>query len=127
MLSEKERQELLDRREFTVQTALALLAGVTITVSGCGDDDDNGSPTSPTVQTDITGTVATNHTPPHTARITAAELTAGNAISLNIRGDATHPHTVELTSDEVRRIAQRQQVSKSSSTDNGHNHTVTFN
>lgn len=125
MLSEKERQELLDRREFTVQTALALLAGVTITVSGCGGDTDNRSPTSPTGQQDVAANIGTNHG--HAATIRAAELTAGNEVSLDIRGQADHPHSVQLTSDEVRRIAQRQQVSKTSSTDNFHSHTVTFN
>ena len=30
---------LLTRREFTVESALAMLAGVTITITGCGGDD----------------------------------------------------------------------------------------
>ena len=30
---------LLTRREFIVESALAMLAGVTITISGCGDDE----------------------------------------------------------------------------------------
>ena len=124
MLSDKEREELIDRREFTVQTALALLAGVTITISGCGGDDDS-SPTSPTPTQDVSGTVATNHG--HSVTITAAQLTAANAINLDIRGDATHPHSVSLTADDVRRIAQRSQVTKDSTNDNGHLHVVTFN
>lgn len=115
----------LTRREFTVESVLALLAGVTITITGC---DDNGSSTStspsPTV-TDLNGTVSANHG--HIATIEAARLTAGLGISLDIRGQATHPHTVDLTSDEVTRIRARQQVSKLSSTDNNHSHTVTFN
>jgi len=123
MLADLERQELFDRREFTLQTALALLAGVTITVIGCGDDDP--SPTSPTVQQDVAGSVATNHG--HSATITAAQLSGANAVALNIQGTASHPHTVELTVDELRRIAQRQSVSKTSSTDSGHQHAVTFN
>ena len=36
-------ENLLTRREFTVESALAMLAGVTITISGCGDDD-NATP-----------------------------------------------------------------------------------
>ena len=35
---------LLTRREFTVESALAMLAGVTITISGCGDDDEPTTP-----------------------------------------------------------------------------------
>lgn len=50
----------LDRREFTAPTVLALLSGVTITISGCGDD---GSPTSPSPPRggDAVGTVSANH------------------------------------------------------------------
>ena len=33
-------ENLLTRREFTVESALAMLAGVTITIAGCGDDDE---------------------------------------------------------------------------------------
>jgi hypothetical protein len=73
----------------------------------------------------VQGSVGTNHG--HTASVTAAQITAAGAVSLNIQGTAPHPHTVELTADEVRRIGQRQQVMKTSSTDAGHSHAVTFN
>ena len=64
---------LLTRREFTVESALAMLAGVTITITGCVDDD---SPTTnPTPATDKTGTVSTDAGHSHTgAVITAAQL-----------------------------------------------------
>ena len=53
-------ENLLTRREFTVESALAMLAGVTITISGCGDDDNPGStPTPPPASGGKTGTVAT--------------------------------------------------------------------
>ncbi len=113
----------LTRREFTVESALALLAGVTITVAGCGDDEPS-TPMSPTAQ-DVSGAVSANHN--HVATITAAQITAGGAISLDIRGGATHPHTVELTAAEVQRVGTRQQVTKTSTTDNNHSHMVTFN
>jgi len=54
-------------------------------------------------------------------------LTAGNAIQLDIRGQADHPHTVDLTAAEVMSISARQPVSKTSTNDAGHTHTVTFN
>lgn len=114
------------RRAFT-QSILALLAGVTISVAGC---DDNDSPTAPGSGADIRGSVSANHG--HTALITGAQLTASNAIVLNIRDAATHPHTVELSGQEVGQIAARQRVSKTSSTDDSpdagrHSHIVTFN
>ena len=68
---------ILSRRDFTLKSALAVLAGTTITISGCDSD----SPTAPTPNPGPgggsgTGTVSANHG--HTAEITAAELTAGN-------------------------------------------------
>jgi hypothetical protein len=119
----------LDRREFTAKTVLALLSGVAVTISACGDDRPTSpSPTptpNPSAGGSVTGTVEANHG--HSAVITGAQLSAGNAVVLDIRGSATHPHTVELTAGEVMQIASRQRVSKSSSSDDGHTHTVTFN
>ena len=114
------------RRAFTVQSVLAVLSGVAITVVGCGDDD---SPTGPS-QADATGNVSANHG--HRAVISSAQLTSSSMVALQIRGDASHPHIVELSSQEVGQIAARQQVSKTSSTDDSpdagrHSHTVTFN
>jgi hypothetical protein len=119
----------LTRREFTLEAALAILAGVTITISGCGSDSPaSPSPSpapSPSPGTSRTGTISANHG--HTATISAAQLTAGNAMSLDIRGDATHPHTVVITQPELGQIAANQRVSKDSTNNDGHSHTVTFN
>ena len=118
-----------ERRAFTVQSILALLSGVTITIAGCGDDDSPTSP-GPTPGGGMSGSVSANHG--HSAVIESAELMASDAVVLNIRGSATHPHTVELSSQEVSQIAARQRVQKLSSTDDSpdagrHNHIVTFN
>jgi hypothetical protein len=113
---------LLTRREFTLESALAILSAATITIS-CGDDDKPS--TAPTTATDKNGTVSANHG--HVAVITAAQLTSPTTISLNIQGQATHAHTVDLTAAEVSSIGANVQVAKVSSTDNAHNHTVTFN
>mgnify|MGYP006170911857 CR=1 FL=1 len=115
-----------ERRAFTRQSILALLSGVAVTIA-CGDDGE--SPMSPS-PTGISGSVAANHG--HTATITDAQLTASNAIALQIQGTATHPHTVELSAQEVGQIAARQRVSKSSSSNDSpdaglHSHTVIFN
>ncbi len=122
----------IGRREFSLHSALAILSGVAITVSGCASD----SPTDPSPSPgpgpdpdpdpdDLEGTVSANHG--HEAVITGAELTAGNMLSLDITGTADHPHTVELSEDEVMRIADGDTVAKVSSSDDGHTHTVTFN
>ena len=120
----------LDRREFTLQSAMAILSAATITISGCGGGSSPAPSPTPNPNPnpgggDVTGTVAANHG--HTASISAATLTAGNAIELDIRGGADHPHIVSLSAAEVMSIGARQRVSKVSTNDQGHSHTVTFN
>jgi hypothetical protein len=122
-----ERKTDLGRREFTLAAALAMLSGVAITISGCGSD----SPSTPSGggggtggTGDKTGSISNNHG--HRAVITATQL-AGGALSLDIRGEADHPHSVDLTQAELAAIAANTRVSKDSSSDAGHAHTVTFN
>lgn len=124
--------ENLSRREFTKKSALALLSGVAITVVGCSSDSPTApTPTPPTTpptgtpSNDVSGSVSANHG--HTAVITGAALTAGGDLSLDITGTANHPHTVALTAADLTQIQNGQSVSKASSTDSSHNHTVTFN
>lgn len=120
-MSQVERTQRITRREFTLESALAMLAGVTITVTGC--DDNPTAPTPPPA--DVSGTISANHG--HRATILGSEITAANMLNLNIQGDAPHPHTVALSADEVRQIGARQRVTKVSTTDNFHSHEVTFN
>jgi len=73
----------------------------------------------------VNGTISVNHG--HVATVTSAQLTTGNGVTLNIQGQATHNHTVQLSQSEISQIAARQRVSKDSSEDQFHQHTVTFN
>ncbi len=124
-------KKTLDRRQFTLATALAALSGVAITISAACGGSGYSSPSSPsggtgaTGATDKVGQISNNHG--HSAVITAAQLTAGGALVLNIQGAATHNHTVSLSAAEIASIAANQRVAKESSVDNGHSHTVTFN
>lgn len=119
----------LDRRQFTARSIVAALGGVAVTVSGCGGGGTSGgsSPTggSPMPTDGVSGTISANHG--HAATISSARLAEGGMISLDIRGQATHPHTVELSGEEVTMIAGGQQVVKRSSNDDSHFHEVTFN
>lgn len=124
--------DVIGRREFTLQSALALLAGVVITMDGCGGSTTTPSPT-PTPSpapappaADVNGSVSANHAQPHVAVITAAQITAGNAVSLNIQGMATHPHQVDLTQADLVSLRSRTAVTKDSTNVNNHIHTVTF-
>lgn len=115
----------IDRRRFSLEAALAVLGGVTITISGCGGGG-GSSPSAPTPQAgDKVGSVGTNHG--HVAIVTAAQLAGGAAVTLQIRGSSDHPHTVQLSATEIAQIAANGRVSKTSSVDDGHDHTVTFN
>jgi len=134
-------KELIDpsRREFTLASALAVLSGVTITITGCGGgyggtSSDPYGPSTPAptpMMGDKSGVISANHN--HEAIITAARLTGGSAIGLDIRGTADHTHTVDLSAAEIAAIAANQQVSKGSTSSNtggtygDHAHTVTFN
>jgi hypothetical protein len=129
----------VDRRQFTLASAMAILSGVVITITDAACGGSSGSPTSPTptptpapnptptpaASGDKVGQISANHG--HRAVITAAQLTGGGAISLDIRGDATHTHTVDLSAADMAAIAASQKVSKQSSRDDAHAHTVTFN
>lgn len=121
----------LGRREFTLAAAMAILSGVAITVSGCGGSSSSASPAAPSSSapaasgSDKTGSISANHG--HAAVITSAQLTAAGGIALGIQGTAGHNHTVTLAASEISAIAGSQRVSKESSNDSGHSHTVTFN
>ena len=126
-------EDNVSRREFTKKSALALLSGVAITIVGCSSDSPTAPTTTPppppppptTSGSDVSGQVSANHG--HTAVISAAALTAGGILSLDITGNANHPHTVELSDADLTQIENGQRVSKTSSTNTSHNHTVTFN
>jgi len=130
-----QEEKTLGRREFTLASALAMLSGVTITITGCGGGS-SYSPSTPTPAPaptpaptpesgDKVGTVSANHG--HVAVITAARLMEGGDLSLDITGNADHPHTVALAAADLTAIAANQQVSKTSSTNSSHSHQVTFN
>jgi uncharacterized lipoprotein YajG len=129
----------IHRRQFVV-TALSLLGGVAIMV-GCGGG--SSSPTSPaptatspaptpTSSGDVFGVVADNHPDPHVAMITAAQLSAGAALILNL-SNSRHSHTLALSAAQLTQIAAHTRVSVTSSISTHsdgtepHSHVVTFN
>ena len=79
---------------------------------------------------DVAGTLSANHG--HSVTVTSAQLNSNNTIVVGFGGAATHPHTVELTVQDLGQIRAGQRVTKISSTDPSpdagtHSHTVTFN
>jgi hypothetical protein len=115
----------ITRREFTLDAVLAILAGCVITVTeGCG----SSTPTTPTTPVnDIAGNVATNHSTPHVVTVTAAQITAGNQVTLTLTGNPSHTHTVTLTSADLNTLKTKGGVAtETSSLDSNHTHVVTF-
>jgi hypothetical protein len=125
--------DLLERRDFTMQLILAVLSSATIVVSeACGSSGSDPSPVGGGGNGgggggdgSVSGTISGNHG--HVATITAAQLTAGNAVALDITGSASHSHSVSLSAQDILDVAARKTVAKASSTNSGHDHTVTFN
>ena len=117
----------VSRREFTLEAALAILAGCVITVADEACGSSSSTPTTPTAPpADVNGVVAANHAAPHVVVITGAMITAGNAVTLNIQGQSTHNHTISVTQANLTSLKNRQAVTITSSNDNGHMHDVTF-
>jgi hypothetical protein len=114
------------RREFTLDAALALLAGCVVTISdGCGKS--TTAPSSPPA--DVAAAISANHN--HSGVITSAQITTGTAFTLNIQGTAAHPHTVSITQGDLTALKNRQSITRESSTDlsntfGNHSHQVTF-
>lgn len=114
-----------------VQVTVVLAFLAVAATAGCG-----GNPNAPASRGvpagSIVGTVSGNHPAPHVAVISAAQLSAGLAVTLDI-SNGLHSHGVALTAEQVKQIAAGARVAVTSSTDphsNGsdpHNHDVTFN
>jgi hypothetical protein len=113
-----------DGRMRAGRMVLAFVCTAGLGVAGCGDDD--GSPTSPSPTSQgATAVISNNHG--HVATLTGAQVSAGRALSIDIRGTADHGHMLDLTNDDVVRLQTRQRVDKDATANNGHTHRVTFN
>jgi hypothetical protein len=110
----------MERREFNVLSALALLGGATITVTGCG----NPMGASGMGDGSVNGAISANHG--HAATVTAAQLMDGGDLSLHIQAQADHDHVVALTRTQVVNIRGGSTVAVESTETNDHHHTVTF-
>ena len=105
----------MDRRNFLKLSGTAVGAAGLLVVAGCegGGGDDGKS-----------GSISANHG--HTVSITDAQLAAGIAVALLLTIGDGHTHTLSLSAAEVQSLAAGGSVSKTSSTDAGHSHLVTF-
>jgi hypothetical protein len=116
----------MERREFIAKAGLlATWATIPITITACSDDDDD--PTGPDSNTDdVDGVVSVSAGHSHSVTLTGAQIDAGQNVVLTLTGSG-HTHSVSLTADEVGDVADGTEVVKTSSSTDGHTHTVTFN
>jgi hypothetical protein len=113
------------RREFTIKAVMALLSGYVITVSeACGSSNTSPTPPPATPVSDISGTVSANHG--HIATVTGVQITAGNQVTLDITGTATHTHSLTLSAANLASLKSRQAITVTSTNNNNHQHDVTF-
>lgn len=116
----------LTRKEFisTVITAAAGAAGAALLVAcSSGDDDDDGGSAN-CVQNGTAVEIASNHG--HSLTVPKADVMAGAAMTYNIQGTATHPHTVTISTGAFAMLAANQTAMTVSSTDAGHSHSITI-
>lgn len=98
-------------------SALPLVLGCPADDGDDDDDDDGGCESAPDV------TIAGNHG--HVLVVPLADVLAGTRASYDIRGSATHPHTVVLTAADFAMLRQGEEVTVRSSFDDGHDHSIT--
>lgn len=114
----------MERRTFFVRAGQLVLAGVSITaLISCSDDGGDGG-TNPGSSTAIAVSIANNHG--HSLTLDQSDLTASTAIILTLTNGSGHTHSLDLTGAEVDQLIAGTPVSKASSTDSGHSHTVTL-
>ena len=114
-------EHLLTRRKLTRESMLAILMTVLMTVTSCTGYE--MGPSAP--PGDHEGVVSSNHG--HRAIVTAAQLNSNSAVTIDMRYQATHNHTLTLSPTDLGSIAENARVTKTSSADEGHSHNVTFN
>ena len=115
---------MMDRRTFVKNAGLVTTwLGISVVVQACSSDDDPVAPAGGTPG-DVAGVIGSNHG--HAVTITAAQITAGGAVTLDMTG-GTHGHQVDLTALQVGEIGAGDPVTTPSTSDSGHSHTVIFN
>jgi len=120
----KESQSLASRRDFAKLGLLSGFIGMTVYITDCGSSKGSGPSTS--TPANAAGVISANHG--HVATITAAQLSGGTDVTLDIQGTADHTHRVVVTAAQLVTIKGGGQVfatSTAGGTDS-HTHTITF-
>lgn len=119
----------LTRKQFLRVLVRGSAAGVVggALVAACGGDDGGASPDAPVtsgdcLQNGTTVAIAANHG--HALTVPMAHVAAGTPQTYDIRGTATHAHSVTLTANHFQLLAQNRSITVSTSLGD-HVHSVT--
>src|SRR5262245_33274337 len=107
-------EHLLTGGRLTRAPVLAILVAATVAIASCTAYEMGPSPP----LDDHEGVVSSNHG--HRAIVTAAQLNSNSIVTIDMRYQATHNHTLTLSPSELGAIAENGRVMKTSSTDEGH-------
>jgi hypothetical protein len=128
-ITRRAKEEISEERRAFLITSVLALAGVAVTLGGCGYDpaptSDKGTSNDTEAASSEAGVISANHG--HSAVLSGAVLEAGDAVLLDITGSSGHLHTVSLSAALVQAIASGTRVTVASGSESGHSHTVTFN
>lgn len=106
----------VSRKKFLIQVGSGALALVTAGCGGGGDDPDSSGGVACVAS--ITG----NHG--HVLTILPADLDSPTARTYDIKGDATHSHTVTVTAAQLAQLKAGSPVSIVSTVGAGHSHEI---
>lgn len=111
-----------DRRRFLKRMSTLALAAPLLAAAGCGKEPTTTKGNAGTYEVEIT--IGENHG--HRVTITEQQLDKGEAVTLTLTEGGGHTHSVSLSAEQVRTIADGGTVSVESTSDSFHTHTVTF-
>jgi hypothetical protein len=130
----------ITRREFIESTTVLALAasGAGLLLAACGEDNPStagaqpgtGQPQPPSTQPgrcERDGTMASFNPSGdgHTLSVSREDVTAGVPKSYDVRGSATHTHTVTLTAEDFDSLKRDETIQTRTTVTLGHTHLVT--
>lgn len=122
----------MDRKTFLKKSIAAMLFTIpAYALLNCSSDD-GGNTVNPPVgnpgdclQNGGTASAITgNHG--HSLSVSAADVSAGTEKTYSIQGASSHQHMVTVTSSDFGNLGLNQSITKTSTSDSGHTHSVTI-
>ena len=120
----------MDRKTFIKKATGAMLIGIPFySILSCSDSDNDPTPDGADADKNClangtVGSVSANHG--HSITVSTADVAAGVDKQYNIQGSSAHNHVVTVSESAFASLANNQQISVTSTTGDGHTHSVTI-